>query len=237
MWAVMTGSIAVVWIATLFVSALLFKNFGPDQARNLINRVGSVIAVTGMALGFLMMIPTTAQIVAGGSTVGAHTVGLADGGPGVPFFGWSTVGGDLRIPHFIGMHALQTLPILLILLKAGGRRIPRLANVALRSRLILVAALGYLAMLALLTWQVRRGQSIVHPDSGICCHPGGPRDRRRLVTPRHQNRSGTRWGAPRSCPHLPNHPPQHYPTHPDRRRGFRPTRNSCPRPPALRDSA
>lgn len=165
MWAVMAGSIAVVWIATLFVSALLFKNSGPDRARNLTIRLGSVIAVTGMALGALMTIPTKAQIVAGGSTVGAHTVGLADGGPGVPFFGWSTVGGDLRIPHFIGMHALQTLPILLILLEAGGRRIPRLANVALRSRLILVAALGYLAMLALLTWQALRGQSIVHPDS------------------------------------------------------------------------
>ena len=165
MWAVMAGSIAVVWIATLFVSALLFRNPGPDRARNLVVRLGAVLAVVGMALGFLMTIPTAAQIVAGGSTIGAHTVGLADGGPGLPFFGWSTVGGDLRIPHFIGMHALQALPVLLILLEAGGRRSSRLRSVAVRSRLILVAASGYFAVLALLTWQALRGQSIAHPDT------------------------------------------------------------------------
>ncbi|MGH3769303.1 MAG: hypothetical protein ACRDS0_02130 [Pseudonocardiaceae bacterium] len=164
LWKIMSASIAPVWVATLIVCVILLRNPGPDRGRNLAVRAGTVIAVVGMALGGLMTIPTAGQIAAGARIVGAHTVGLADGGPGLPLLGWSTVGGDLRIPHFVGMHALQLIPLVAIGLEFLGRNRPVLRRPAVKVRLIGVAVAGYATLLAVLTWQALRGQSIVHPD-------------------------------------------------------------------------
>lgn len=170
---VMAKMIIGLYGATLALTVLVMFTKVKDRASFWAVRTGAVLSLAGITLGILMTNPTAQQLAqwqAGGKPdmVGAHTVGLADGGPGLPILGWSTVAGDLRIPHFVGMHALQLLPLLAIALTALAPRFARLRDdVAgtVRTRLVLVGAAGYAGLTALVTWQALRAQSIVHPDA------------------------------------------------------------------------
>jgi hypothetical protein len=41
----------------------------------------------------------------------SHTIGAPDGSAGLPIVNWSRHYGDLRVAHFIGIHALQVIPL------------------------------------------------------------------------------------------------------------------------------
>ncbi|POX39248.1 hypothetical protein C3486_19410 [Streptomyces sp. Ru73] len=166
----MGATIVVLWLATLVIALLQFRRGrGADPAATWAVRLGVLIALAGLALGGLMLAPTPDQQAAAAHGVrdvlGAHSVGVPDGGPGMPLTGWSTTGGDLRIPHFVGMHALQLLPLFLLGLDVLGRRIPRLRAGRTRLGLVLVAAGFLTGLLALVTWQALRGQPLIRPDA------------------------------------------------------------------------
>ena len=171
-WTAMGVSIGVLWTVTFGIAAVLFITPLGDRARSFAIRAGAVIAVIGMGLAFLMTTPTSDQLADFQGIAGAHTVGVPDGGPGLPLLGWSTVAGDLRVPHFVGMHALQVLPIFALLLELAARRVPRLADATVRFRLVAIAAVSYLAVVGLVTWQALIGQSIVQPAGAILVAAG-----------------------------------------------------------------
>lgn len=165
LWSTMAVSIVIVWAATILVAVLLFRADLGDAARSFAIRSGLIIAVIGMGLAFLMTSPTAAQLSNFQGIAGAHTVGLSDGGPGLPLLGWSTVAGDLRIPHFVGMHAMQVIPLVALLIELLGSRLLALRDARARLGILVVLAGLYLGIIAVLTVQALSGESIVHPDA------------------------------------------------------------------------
>ena len=72
--------------------------------------------VAGLVLTFLL------GTILGGYMAAqpGHSVG-AEGGR-IPVFGWNRSGGDLRIAHFLGVHAEQAIPILAALVAGAATR-------------------------------------------------------------------------------------------------------------------
>jgi hypothetical protein len=148
LWSTMGVTIAVLWLATLAVAVRFLRVPGRDRAAGTAIRLGLVVALIGLGEGFLM------------ASMGAHAVGVPDGGPGLPLVGWSTTGGDLRIAHFVGMHALQGLPLLAAALAA----VSRLDEIT-RGRLVRITAASWTGLVVLLTWQALRAQPLLAPDA------------------------------------------------------------------------
>ncbi|MEV6250840.1 hypothetical protein AB0M38_32415 [Streptomyces sp. NPDC051742] len=170
---IMGGTIVVLWLGALTIAILLLRARILDRTMAWAVRLSSLIALAGAALGFLMVRPTSEQLAQDDApVVGAHAVGVPDGGPSLPLTGWAETGGDLRIPHFFGMHALQVLPLLVLVLAALAPRFARLADERVRLRLTLTASAAYTATFALLTWQALRGQALFAPDGATLAGAG-----------------------------------------------------------------
>ena len=166
LFAVMGSMIMALNILTLMLAVILaFEKMG-NKPLAWSMRFGVLIALLAGIPGYMMVAPTADQaaaLAAGAevSIVGAHSVGVADGGPGLPFVGWSTEGGDLRPAHFIGLHALQLLPFAGLMIR---RRWGHQLDLRRQSQLLGVIAASYASFMFLLIWQAERGQSIISPD-------------------------------------------------------------------------
>jgi hypothetical protein len=163
---IMGASIMVLWFAHLVIAIVVARTPLADRAAAYGIRLGLAVSLLGMLVAVPMTLPSA--VSAGVPDVtGAHSIGVPDGGPGLPVVGWSTVGGDLRIGHFVGLHALQALPLLAWALAALARRTGRLAerlDETIRARLLVVAAGAYSVLVLLLTWQALRAQPMLRPD-------------------------------------------------------------------------
>ncbi|MFC4114536.1 hypothetical protein [Nonomuraea zeae] len=165
-----TGVVGLFGASLLIAVMLLFQRVG-DTALTWALRAGIGLSVAGMALasfirGWATTGPRTVEDAYGNpvSLVGQHGVGAPDG-YGMPVTNWSTVGGDLRVPHFVGLHSIQVFVLAALVLTALAARVPWLRRERVRAQLIGIVILGYTALFALTTWQAMRGQSLVHPDA------------------------------------------------------------------------
>lgn len=165
---VMAATVGILWLSTLVVLVLLLKTRFADAPMARAFRAGLGLTAVGMVLGFLMSRPTPDQLEAlknkQPSYFGGHSVGAPDGGPSLPLIEWNSMAGDLRVPHFVGLHAIQVLVLLCAVLAIRGREGGILADARTRARLVAVAAVGYGGMIAVLTWQALRGQAFLSPD-------------------------------------------------------------------------
>ncbi|MEV0203016.1 hypothetical protein, partial [Nonomuraea sp. NPDC050691] len=152
LFSVMGVMIISLMVANIVAAIAVLLDRQADGPSTWAVRFGLVISTLGIATGGLMLGPRPGQSVAGG-VIGAHTVSAPDGGPGLPLLGWSTVAGDLRVPHFVGMHALQLLPLLPLALAALSRRFPVLAPERVRQGLTITAGVVYAGVFGLVLWQ------------------------------------------------------------------------------------
>lgn len=158
--------VMVIWVMNMVTAVLLMRQKMDNQPFAWALRLGLLVTAVGAIFGFLMTTPTADQLTAmqAGEVVtimGAHSVGVVDGGPGLPFVGWSTEGGDIRPAHFVGLHALQLIPLLGIFV---NRRYSQRLSDGRRTTLVVTGGLGYLGLVLLLLWQALRAQPLIAPD-------------------------------------------------------------------------
>jgi hypothetical protein len=164
LFSTMGAAIVLQTAASVSVAVALWRQSFADAALGWALRLGMTLTIIGASAGGLMTRPTSAQLADGAAThrlsvMGAHTVGAPDGGPGLPGTGWSLQHGDLRVPHFVGLHAIQALGAWAWLLGLFG------VSAARRVRLVVLGSASYIALFVLLLWQALLGRPLFSADA------------------------------------------------------------------------
>jgi hypothetical protein len=131
------------FVLVLLIFALQMK-YDVSRLSQLGIAFGLFLFLAGSAIGGVMVVQ------------GQSVVGVAPEGPGLPVVNWSTTGGDFRVAHFLGIHALQILPIagwFIDRLKALPRRAKPTAFVAVSA--------GYVLLMGFVFVQAMNGLPLV----------------------------------------------------------------------------
>ncbi|NCS93115.1 MAG: hypothetical protein GW761_04865 [Leptospira sp.] len=158
---IMAFGIVTVWIS---FAAYIYNFFQLDARKNpMIHaiRLSIVITFVSMSMAFAMTNPSSQdidKIIANkgtiGLTIGSHSVAEKDPSKLMPITKWARTGGDLRIAHFFGLHAIQILPLLTLLLT----RIK--FNYSIILTFIYTSAIIYLALVVYLLLQALSGKPL-----------------------------------------------------------------------------
>jgi hypothetical protein len=164
LFSVMGAAIVLQTLTSVAVAVALWRQQFADRSLGWALRLGMVVTIAGAMTGPLMTRPTEAQLAAAGAgarmtIAGAHSVGGPDGGPGIPITGWSSEHGDVRVPHFIGLHAIQAFALTAVVVGRWRR------TESVKVKMIFAAAASYTSLFLLLLLTALRGQSVVNPDA------------------------------------------------------------------------
>ncbi len=100
---------AVVLVIGCFVFGLALWR-APRQTGQDGLRLGGAV---GLMLGAVATLITAGILGSGALSDQSHWIGgIRSDANGLPLVGWSSTGGDLRVPHFFATHLMQALPIL-----------------------------------------------------------------------------------------------------------------------------
>jgi hypothetical protein len=118
--------IAIILYAAMGIAAVLFTAASGVLAYGLARRDADPLPPAlrrsiVLGLGLSCALGILSGIVLSNS--GAHMVGIATSAATVPFFGWSLSAGDLRVAHFLALHAMQILPAFALAASALGKAV------------------------------------------------------------------------------------------------------------------
>lgn len=160
-------SISILWLSHIWASVLLLKSKTSDPVLMTGIRGGMLVSAFGMVIAFSMTMPGLDGPIQvnslGMPEPTGHAVGAPEDGPGVGILGWSLLGGDLRVSHFAGLHAMQVIPLFAWILSGFSAR----SNVPAQAAQSIVRglSLSYGVVVATLLFQALRGVPFNRIDS------------------------------------------------------------------------
>ncbi|MBR0667323.1 hypothetical protein GXW71_23400 [Roseomonas hellenica] len=132
------GAVTLVALAATLGVLVLRRGDATRQARGWIFAIGWGLVLTGILGGL------TGATISGAGT--SHIGGMPSDAANLPPFYWSRNGGDLRIAHFLGVHAMQALPALALLLPGASTRLLALGAAGWTAMTLAVFAAGLLGV-------------------------------------------------------------------------------------------